>query len=161
MKTNIIKTLMLGLILIGVSSCYDDDNWLDKNMEETGRSVPLIASFTSADKEFPPGATITLDLRYWSNDEIEQVDFFAQVKGKPELDDLRVYPYEPAYSARSRSDSLLIKYTVPNVPKGTDFGFQVVVRNVNGLTASSNEVRESPTGVPEGRDLSVIKFKVD
>jgi hypothetical protein len=72
-----------------------------------------------------------------------------------------VYPYEEAYSALSRTDSLLIKYTVPDVPSGTSFGFQIVVKNENGLTASSSQVRQSPTGVPEGRDGGVINFRVD
>ena len=158
---NITKILLSGLIAIGVSSCYEDDNWLDENMEETGRSTPVIASFTTADEDYSPGSEITLDLRFWSNDSIEQVDFFAQVDGHPELDDLRVFPYEEAYSELSRTDSLLINYTVPNVPSGTDFEFQVVVRNVNGLTATLDQVRESPTGVVQGRDGSVINFEVD
>ncbi|MDT0677970.1 hypothetical protein [Autumnicola musiva] len=158
---NISKILFLGLIAIAVTSCYNDDLWLDENAEETGRSTPVIASFTTADGDYSPGSEITLDLRYWSNDSIEQVDFFAQVDGHPELDDLRVFPYEEAYSALSRTDSLLIDYTVPNVPSGTEFEFQVVVRNVNGLTATLDEVRESPTGVVQGRDGGVINFEVE
>ena len=158
---NIVKLVLVGCISLGVSSCYNDDTWLEENMEETGRSVPLIASFTSADQSFAPGTEITLDLRFWSNDPIEQIDFFAQVEGYPELDDLRVIPYEEAYSALSRTDSLLIRYTIPDVPSGTDFGFQVVVKNENGLSASTDEVRESPTGVPEGRDGGVIDFEVE
>ncbi|GHA47649.1 hypothetical protein GCM10007103_30800 [Salinimicrobium marinum] len=153
--------LFVALVTISLTSCYEDDNWLEQNIEETGRSVPMIASFTTSDEDYSPGNEITLDLRYWSNDAIEQVDFFAQVEGHPELDDLRVYPYEEAYSAQSRTDSLLIRYTIPDVPSGTSFGFQVVVKNENGLTASSSEVRESPTGVPEGRDGGVINFRVD
>lgn len=160
MKT-IFKALLLGFITVSISSCYNDDNWLDDNMEETGRSVPMIASFTTSDEDYSSGAEITLDLRYWSNDDIEQIDFFAQVEGHPELDDLRVIPYEEAYSELSRTDSLLITYTVPDVPSGTDFGFQVVVKNENGLTASSDQVRESPTGVPEGRDGGIINFEVE
>lgn len=158
---NIIKILLAGFITISFSSCYEDDNWLEENIEETGRSVPFIASFTTADKDYSQGSEITLDLRYWSNDPIEQIDFFAQVQGNPGHDDLRVIPYEEAYSALSRTDSLLIKYTVPDVPSGTRFSFQVVVRNENGLSASSDDVRESPTGVPEGRDLGIIRFEVD
>lgn len=158
---NIKIILLAAFISIGATSCYEDNNWLEENVEETGRSFPLIASFTTADEDYSPGSEITLDLRYWSNDDIEQVDFFAQVEGYSELDDLRVYPYEEAYSALSRTDSLIIKYTVPNVPSGTRFGFSVVVKNENGLTASSSQVRESPTGVPEGRDGGVINFRID
>lgn len=158
---NVIKILLIGMMSVGITSCYSDDTWLEENTEETGRSVPLIASFTTADEDYYPGSEITLDLRYWSNDQIAQVDFFAQVEGHPDLDDLRVFPYEEAYSAESRTDSLLITYIVPNVPSGTEFGFQVVVKNENGLTATTDEVRESPTGVPEGRDGGVIDFEVE
>ncbi|GGW86033.1 hypothetical protein [Salegentibacter mishustinae] len=158
---NIAKILLSGLIAITAISCYSDDLWLEENVEETGRSTPIIASFTTSDEDYSSGSEITLDLRYWSNDSIEQVDFFAQVDGHPELDDLRVFPYEEAYSELSRTDSLLINYTVPDVPSGTEFEFQVVVRNVNGLTATLDEVRESPTGVPQGRDGGVIDFEVE
>lgn len=79
---------------------------------------------------------MNLDLRYWSEAEIEQVVFRDSVGTNAK----RVFltaPYQKAYSAVTRTDSLRTVYQVPaGLAASTKIIIEAEVQNKNGLKKS-------------------------
>ncbi|WEK19522.1 MAG: hypothetical protein P0Y49_22370 [Candidatus Pedobacter colombiensis] len=138
MKKNI-TTYIVGLFAFGLilSACKKNapDQWLQENITIIGK-VPVIASFTVK----PPqttnvgaGSTVTLDLRYWSDDPIDKINLRATVGSTPQQI-VSTTAYQKAYSQVSRTDSLLLPYPVPTgLAVGTAIVMEVEVVNKNTL----------------------------
>lgn len=133
--------ILLALITICFTACEKDaDQWLKDNTTVIGK-LPVIAAFritpTQANNNVTAGQNIKLDLRYWSDDPIDKIELKATV-GTGTVQTVATTPYQSAYSNVSKTDSLILNYTVPNVSVGTAIAMQVVVTNKNTLSKSSN-----------------------
>lgn len=133
--------ILLALITICFTACEKDaDQWLKDNTTVIGK-LPVIAAFritpTQANNNVTAGQNIKLDLRYWSEDPIDKIELKATV-GTGTVQTISTTPYQSAYSNVSKTDSLILNYTVPNVSVGTAIAMQVVVTNKNTLSKSSN-----------------------
>lgn len=135
------------IALLALPICFtacekDADQWLKDNVTVIGK-LPVIAGFsitpTQANNNVTAGQNVRFDLRYWSDDSIDKVELKATV-GTGTQRTVSTTPYQSAYSNVSKTDSLLLNYTVPNVSVGTTINMQVVVTNKNTLTKSSNLV---------------------
>lgn len=135
MKNNKLLYISTLICLIGimVSACDEDDFFTD-NITKTGRAFPVVSIFLFDDaSSFEPGGTVIGDVRFFSDDPIETINLFAEVGGQPQ-ELVSTTPYEPAFSPVTKSDSLILEYTVPQVPQGTEITLEVEVVNENGLT---------------------------
>ncbi|ADY52405.1 hypothetical protein Pedsa_1850 [Pseudopedobacter saltans DSM 12145] len=132
------------LILIGATflqACEKDaDQWLKDNVTVIGK-VPVIAAFSvtpaQADNKVPTGQTIKLDLRYWSDEPIDKIELRSMVGTGGTYQLVETKPYQSAYSVKSKTDSLIFNYTVPNVAVGTAINMEVTVVNKNTLVKKS------------------------
>ena len=142
MKKHIIK-FIIGLMAVPMlfSACKKDapDKWLQDNITIIGK-LPVIAGFTVKPPQtltVASGATIQLDLRYWSDDPIDKVNLRATV-GAAAKQMISTTAYQKAYSTVSRTDSLLLPYAVPTgLTTGSSIVMEVEVVNKNTLTKLS------------------------
>ncbi len=128
--------LLLGSLFV-FSSCYKQERFTEENTDVLGY-FPVIAEFwIGPDGIVKSGDEITLDLRFWSNDPIKEVVFYPELGGNP-LDSI-VVPYsEAAYSNTTQTDSLVYKYTAPDVGTDTlDLVVTATVFNENGLSRTT------------------------
>lgn len=143
MKYHIFKNLgiLVGLSLILLSSCKknDPDQWLKDNVEVIGK-IPVITSIAVVPPQttsVQAGSVINLDLRYWSEDEIDQINFRDSVGSAAKKLFLNK-PYQKAYSTVSRTDSLLAPYQVPaGLASNTKIIIEAEVVNKNSLKKAS------------------------
>lgn len=143
MKFNIFKLLFItGTVVAALSSCKkpDPNQWLKDNTTVIGYN-PVIASFTtvpSGTTTAAAGSTVKLDLRYWSDGPIDKVNLNATVGTGGTKQTISTTPYQKAYSAVSRTDSLIMQYQVPaGTASGTAIVVEAQVVNKNALTVSS------------------------
>ncbi|QEK50638.1 hypothetical protein FYC62_02375 [Pedobacter aquae] len=132
------------MILFALPLCFtacekDADQWLKDNTTIIGK-LPVITSLritpTQANNNVTAGQNVRLDLRFWSDDPIDKIELKAAVGTNPSQV-VSTTLYQKAYSNISKTDSLLLNYTVPNVSAGTDINMEVVVVNKNTLTKNS------------------------
>lgn len=93
--------------------------------------VPKIATFTLLDPastDVQPGTDCTFDLRYWSEGQISDIQFYLIIAG--EETQIGQQDYVPAYSEVTRTDSLIFNYQIPaSLQPGTSFSIQARVTN--------------------------------
>ncbi|EIM73804.1 hypothetical protein A3SI_17187 [Nitritalea halalkaliphila LW7] len=113
----ILKNTVLALSLASLSlvACdIDPTQPLRDIIREDLGYLPVVAGWslrTPAAAELRPGANATLDLRFWSEGEIDRIRLFVTVNGSETMVEEKAY--SPAYSEITRTDSLLFSYTVP------------------------------------------------
>lgn len=128
------------LIVLGLGSMYACDvaptDALMEIIREDLGYIPVIANFTlaspTASATAPTaGTNCTFDLRFWSEGEIERIQFWVKV-GAADPVMVEERPYAPAFSNITKTDSLLLNYTIPaTVPVGTVVGMEARVTNRN------------------------------
>ena len=128
----------LFAIVMFTSACKKNapDQWLQDNITIIGK-VPVIASFTVKAPQtanVTAGSALQFDLRYWSDEPIDKINLRSTVgTGTQAL--ISTTAYQKAYSTVSRTDSLLVPFTVPaGVAVGTKIIVEVEVVNQNTLT---------------------------
>lgn len=139
MKTDI-KIYIATVFVTGLlfSACKKDvpDQWLQDNITIVGK-VPVIASFTvkpPQTTDVTSGTSLQLDLRYWSEEAIDKINLRTTV-GTTAQQPVSTTAYQSAYSATSKTDSLLLSYSVPTgLAVGTAISLEIEVVNKNTLT---------------------------
>jgi hypothetical protein len=136
------KFLMIAAAAVALSACEQEpDKWLQENIQEGRGYFPVIASASvtaPALTDVKPGSEVTVDLRYWSRDPIQEVRLYARPGATAVETLVSTTPYTPAYSEVSRTDSMLLKYAVPAdlVPAKGALRLRAEVVNENTLTKS-------------------------
>lgn len=134
------KVLLIAAAAL-VACEEEPDQWLRDNTQEGRGYFPVIASAAvtaPALTAVKPGSEVTVDLRYWSRDPIQEVRLYARPGATAPETLVSTTPYAPAYSAVSRTDSVLLRYTVPAdlVPAKGALRLRAEVVNENTLTRS-------------------------
>ncbi len=140
-KIKIYSLLVIALLAGALGACDQDvDQALKDIIKQDLGYLPVISTFTivsptqaTGNNPTPvrAGATVTLDLRYWSEGQIDRV----RLSSRQGTTDTPVFIYDqnysPAYSRVTRTDSLRVNYTVPaNVAAGTRIRMEATVVNV-------------------------------
>ena len=131
------KIILLGLITIGLSSCYEQEDPLDDLINRSGNHYPAIANIRTLEDQgltvdFSPGGNVALEMQYWSIDPIDVVNFYDIIDNDTSL--ISSNPYQPAFSRRSGTDTLVFNYTVPALPVDTEITLMFEVVNENTLS---------------------------
>lgn len=136
MKKYIKKYIAIAVVAMGIFTACDiaaTDPLMDIIKEDKG-FIPVVAGWTMrtpAPTALTPGANAVFDLRFWSEGEIDKIRFFVKI-GNEDNRMVSEQNYVPAYSNISRTDSLLINYTIPTtVAVGTPVVFRAEVTNRN------------------------------
>jgi len=127
--------LVLGMTF-WMSSCYEQQTWVDANVTEGGKYYPVIQLFTvsntPAGGNFTVGSEAQLKLQYWSVDPVKSLDLYATVGGNSGL--FSSTPYSYSYSADVGAEVVTLTYTVPSEAAGSSVDLKVVVACENGLS---------------------------
>lgn len=131
----------LGLLAIGLSSCYEEPDWVGDNVTTEGKHFPVIAGFglqTEGDY-FKEGTTIQLDLDYWSLDPIAAIKLYERVDGGDPVE-VASFGYTANFQEDSQTDEIIMPYTIPTLPADTvQIVLDAEVVNENGLTRNSTD----------------------
>lgn len=141
MKSKIYYLPLLFLAVLSASCEKNDpDEWLKDNIEVVGR-FPVIASLAIVPPQtsrVPAGSSVQLDLRYWSDDPVDKINLYATV-GAGARQTVSTSAYAKAYSAVSKTDSLILPYQVPaGLASGTSIKLDAEVLNQNTLSRTSS-----------------------
>ena len=143
MKNKIFSIIIMFAVLAVFAACDEDaDHELENIIKETGGYFPVISSLSleMPDEEANPGETLTLDLRYWSQGEMESI-VLMEALDDGALSEVDRVDYQPAYSSVTRTDSLLLNYQVPsNLSDTTSVKLKVQVINLNELTKADSVI---------------------
>ena len=81
---NLKYLIVILVLLIGLSSCYKESNWLADNAELTGNHYPIVQSTSIENDSYAVGETVGVTCHYWSIDEVEKLELYAAVDGANE-----------------------------------------------------------------------------
>jgi len=136
--TNIFLSVCLLLLLSG---CFDEDNFLVDNIERTGQSFPVISNLEIINDQssYSEGDIVQLDLRFWSEDPVANIVLSDSLINLSSQQEVSTFSYsQAAFSETSQTDSLIIDYTIPTVPNDTtEINLEVQVNNENGLSITN------------------------
>lgn len=107
--------MFLALALLFTACDEEPTQALEDIIKEDKGYLPVIASFTLVSPEEPkvqPGMETTFDLRYWSEGNIEEIQYWMIDEDQVETM-IAEQAYEPAYSSVTWTDSLIFNYTIP------------------------------------------------
>lgn len=130
---NILPVLLTTLLL---TSCYEEEVWLEDNITATGEYYPVIY-MNDLNSEYQSGEAVAVVLEYFSLGTLEEIVLYQQVG---ENDEEMVSSNSPqgAFSEKKALDTLAISYTVPAFPDSVDITLRAEAVNTNGLTNSSS-----------------------
>jgi hypothetical protein len=134
---------------LGFAGCKKSVDFIADNTDLTGTgSYPISAnpitdiatartlttSLTSATPRFLAGAALSMELQYFSESPIKEVNLFATV-GAGARTQVFNKPYSASFSAIKRVDTLLVPYTVPaGTPASTGIKLEFQILNQNTLS---------------------------
>lgn len=135
-----IKYYSQGLVFLLSSFLFSCDvgptDALQDIIKEDLGYIPVITNFvlsnpTASDSAPEAGTNCTFDLRYWSEGEIDRIQFWVKI-GSAEPQRLDEIPYKPAFSNITKTDSLLYNYTIPSeIEAGTVVSMEARITNTN------------------------------
>lgn len=132
MKKLLTKYLVIIIAVLSFTACEEEANQplLDIINEDLGY-IPVISSFSLAapsSSAVMPGDDCTFDLRYWSEGNLSDIEFWLVDEIDQTL--IEAFDYSPAYSNVTKTDSLLFDFTVPPLYQpGDTFYIEARVRN--------------------------------
>lgn len=106
---------MIFAIVACLSSCDEEPTQaLEDIIKEDLGYLPVIATFSLVSPEEPevqPGTNTTFDLRFWSEGNIDKIQYWLINEEEETM--IGEQAYTPAYSMVSRTDSALFNFTLP------------------------------------------------
>lgn len=143
-KISFIPVTILSLLMASfLSSCYEEEVWLEDNIDPSGEYFPVIY-MNDLDNEYEADEAVTVVLEYFSLGTLEEIVLYQQV-GEENEEVVLSTPPNGAFSQKKSQDTLAITYTVPMIADTVDISLRAEARNANGLTKSSSN---SFTAIP-------------
>lgn len=142
MKNIKIKHTLLAVLLMSsmvLSSCFEEDNFLDDNLTLTGNFFPVVADLDVDTKSSYIINEIISDIfiSYWTEGTLKQINVYNTPSGGVrEL--VSSTPHVPNFIDSLRTDVLVFDYAIPDVEPRTSVNVEVEVENENGFTKSKS-----------------------
>jgi hypothetical protein len=147
MKNIAFYICLLALGSFSLTACYDEPDFIKDNTTPTGvGSAPvsandlrdlgtntLISTVNNAStSQYTVGSQIRFELQFFSESPVKEINVYQTV-GAGARTKVQTYPYVAAYSKQDRTDTLIVSYTVPQAPVGTNVRIETEVLNQNNL----------------------------
>lgn len=130
-----IKFLLFLVLIIGLSSCYKEESWVDKNVKDGGNSVPVIQNLsitnTPEGGAFKIGDMVNLDLQYWSIDEVADLSVYSLVDKVETL--YKSFPFVDSYDTETGTQIQSVNYLIPDGTSGDTLTIAVIVKTKQDL----------------------------
>jgi hypothetical protein len=148
MKKIALYTCLLAFGSFSLTACYDEPDFIKDNTTPTGvGSVPVSANelmdlstntaITTANnattRQYAAGTQIRYELQFFSESPVKEINVYQTV-GTGARTKVSTYPYTPAFSKTDRTDTLVVSYTVPQAPAGTNVRIETEILNQNSLS---------------------------
>ncbi|RNI22433.1 hypothetical protein [Rufibacter latericius] len=148
MKRLSIYTFLLAFGTLLLTACYDEPDFIKDNTTPTGKgSAPVSAndlrdlstntsistSNNASTSQYTAGTQIRYELQFFSQSPVKEINVYETV-GAGTRTKVSTYPYVPAFSQTDRTDTLIVTYTVPQAPVGTNVKIETEVLNQNNLS---------------------------
>lgn len=139
---SILRSCLPALMVVGLlSSCYEEEVWLEDNITPTGEYFPTIYMNDLA-SEYAAGESVSVVLEFASQGMLEEIVLSQQI-GEEDPTVVSSTPYQPAFSEKKAQDTLALTYVVPNVTDTVEITLTAEAVNANGLTKSSSNTFEA------------------
>ncbi len=134
-----ILILVLGLMALTMTSCYEESDWISENSTTEGKHYAQIQGVSIMDgATYTPGSTITVLVDYWSIDDVSKLDLKQDILGVES--DVSSTPYADHFDKDKNVQVMPIPYTIPSdVEAGTDITLTVDVVTTTGLVTSKSK----------------------
>jgi hypothetical protein len=97
-----------------VTACYEEEVWLDDNVEFQGKAVPSIYMYPLDSTLYTPGRAARIQLEYFCNDGLKEIKVYHRVGSATAARTLiTTIPYTPAFSKLKQQDTLIYQYPIP------------------------------------------------
>ncbi len=136
-----ISIICILFSLVALTSCYDEDQyWLDDNIIEGGTYYPVIQKLTvdPAVDTIDAGTTITLDLYYWSRDDVRDLRYDLVDVDAGTTETLETVAYTESWDAETEAEKFSKSYQIPTDASGKSLKYEVTVTTVNDLTRTAS-----------------------
>ncbi len=132
MKMKIFRYLFFSAVfMVALSSCYEEEYFLDDNTTSDGRHFPVIQTIV-IEGSGNEGETINLVMHYFSQDPVDKYELYAKVGSDSEaLYSTTDYSYD--YDEETESEVVSLPYVIPAGSSGQKVSFRIVVINENEL----------------------------
>ncbi len=131
-----LKYIIVLFVTVILSSCYEEEHFLDNNATSDGRYFPVIQTVsvdnTPEIDSFAVGETVKIIVKYWSTDPIKELVLFDNIDDVVTL--ISTTPYTYSYDAESAAEKVTLDYQVPAGSNGKEVGLLVGIINENGLS---------------------------
>ena len=135
-KLYVYPSLLATVVVTLLTSCYEEENWLEDNITPTGEYYPTIY-MNDLDGEYAAGDEVIVDLEFASQGTLENIVLYQQL-GEAEEEVVSTTPYQPAFSQKKSQDTLALTYVVPSITDTVEITLRAEAVNANGLTTSSS-----------------------
>ncbi|GAA4296673.1 hypothetical protein [Nibribacter koreensis] len=147
MKKIAFYACLLGFGSFSLTACYDEPDFIKDNTTATGvGSAPVSANelkdlatntnISTANNanttQYMAGTELRYELQFFSESPVKEINVYETV-GAGTRTKVKTYPYQPAFSKTDRTDTLVVSYTVPQAPVGTNVKIETEVLNQNNL----------------------------
>lgn len=126
---------ILAVLALGLTGCYEEPDRVGELVEPGRGHFPVISTLVvSNGSDFARGETATLDMRFFSDDPIENITLSSIIDGVET--EVATFGYTPNFQEDSQTDQLLMDYVVPTdlAADITSVELKVVILNKNELT---------------------------
>ncbi len=143
-KKSFIPMAVVSLLIVSLlSSCYEEEVWLEDNIDPSGEYFPVIY-MNGLNSEYQADDPVPVVLEYFSLGTLEEIVLYQQIGDNDEEVVLRTPP-NGTFSEEKAQDVLTLTYTVPVIADTVDITLRAEAINANGLTKSSDD---SFTAIP-------------
>lgn len=110
----IIAQILVLASMVMLTACYEEEVWLDDNVEFQGKAVPSIYMYPLDSTTFTPGRSARVQLEYFCNDGLKEIRVYQRVGSATATRTLlSTLPYTPAFSQLKQQDTLIYQFPVP------------------------------------------------
>ena len=130
---NKIKLLLL-LLVVGLlfSSCYKEEDWLADNSTTEEKFFPVVQNVFSSVDSMKSGDTSIISVKYWSHDEIKEIELWANEGGEDRK--VSTWSYVDSFDDEAHAEVTNLDYIAPSFSDTTVVTIKAIVNNVNGLS---------------------------
>jgi len=112
----ILKPFFFLTLVFFVASCYEQEEWLDKNVTYTNKAVPSIYLYPLDSTSFIRGGRVRMLLEFWCNDPMKEIRIYQSTGATSTTTPrtlVKTEAYKPAYSLLRQQDTLVTFVDVP------------------------------------------------
>lgn len=125
-----------AVLMISLSSCYEEESFVEENSTSTGEYSPVIQS-VDPQGDYTAGSGLSVVVHYWSEGTIDYHELYSAVGSEADAALYSTTDYVNNYDSEAGSEVVNLDYTIPSdVVAGDTVFLTVTTYNENARSAS-------------------------